>query len=89
MNNEQEKDKDKKTNEDFPGHPNYPAKDKMLKKDHEEELNADEKSFTGPATGKKEDDLPYKKGDVLRGEMDKESDQLPGKKSDEKDEGDL
>lgn len=89
MDNNNNPGKDPKTNEDFTGHPHYPANDDMLKKDSKEAYNADEKSFTKDAEAQREEDLPYDQGDVLRGEMDQESDQLPGKKSNNKDEGDV
>ncbi|MBA2498909.1 MAG: hypothetical protein H0V30_04215 [Chitinophagaceae bacterium] len=70
-----------KTNQDFTGYPHYPANEEMLKHGEKENLSEDDKSFNAPDSG---DSVPtYPEKEELRGEMNHESENLPGKKDDE------
>ena|SRR5690606_1028416 len=73
-------DKDK-TNQDFTGYPHYPANEEMLKNEDEANASDDDKSFNAPDSGKNAPTYPKK--EELRGEMDTDSNDLPGKKDDE------
>lgn len=89
--NEQRKSPDKpeipqdsnedKTNQDFTGYPHYPANEEMLKHGEKENLSEDDKSFNAPDSG--ESESTYPKQEELRGEMNHESENLPGKKNDD------
>ena len=70
-----------KTTQDFTGYPHYPANKEMLKEDDTENLSADNKSFNAPDSG---ENVPTNKEiEELRGEMDHDSNDLPGKKDNE------
>lgn len=70
-----------KTTQDFTGYPHYPANKEMLKEDDTENLSADNKSFNAPDSG---ENVPTnKEKEELRGEMDHDSNDLPGKKDNE------
>ena len=70
-----------KTTQDFTGYPHYPANEEMLKHGEKENLSADDKSFNAPDSG--ENAPAYPKKEILRGEMDHDSNDLPGKKDNE------
>lgn len=70
-----------KTTQDFTGYPHYPANEEMLKQGETENLSADDKSFNAPDSGQQAP-APLKK-EELRGEMDHDSNDLPGKKDNE------
>src|SRR5690606_36123097 len=70
-----------KTKQDFTGYPHYPANEEMMKNGEKENLSQDDKSFNAPDSG---ENVPtYPKKEELRGEMDHESKDLPGKKDNE------
>ena len=70
-----------KTTQDFTGYPHYPANKEMLKHGEKENLSEDDKSFNAPDAG---EDIPtYPEKEELRGEMDHDSNDLPGKKDNE------
>ncbi len=90
-NNEQAKNQDQqanandsnavKTTQDFTGYPHYPANEEMMKEEDDENLSADDKSFNAPDSGQQAPAPPKK--EELRGEMDHDSNDLPGKKDNE------
>ena len=73
----QDANKDK-TTQDFTGYPHYPANEEMLKHGEKENLSADEESFNAPDSSQQAPAPPKK--EELRGEMDHDSNDLPGKK---------
>ena len=70
-----------KTTQDFTGYPHYPANEEMLKHGEKENLSADDESFNAPDFGQQAPAPPKK--EELRGEMDHDSNDLPGKKDNE------
>ncbi len=70
-----------KTTQDFTGYPHYPANEEMLKHGETENLSEDDKSFNAPDSGEKVPTYPEK--EELRGEIDHNSNELPGKKNNE------
>ena len=72
----QDANKDK-TTQDFTGYPHYPANEEMLKHGEKENLSADDESFNAPDSSQQ---APAPKKEELRGEMDHDSNDLPGKK---------
>lgn len=70
-----------KTTQDFTGYPHYPANEEMLKHGEKENLSEDDKSFNAPDSG--ENAPTYTEKEELRGEIDHDSNDLPGKKDNE------